>query len=68
MLIKCYVKGAVVGVNGGSVDANPYGSGTAEYADWRTGYWSGRDAAERMQEAKANPEGLTDRLDPQVLI
>ena len=55
MLIECYVKGAVVGVNDGTMDANPFEPATEAHADWLVGYHAGGTAAKRMR-GKRTPE------------
>lgn len=47
MLIECYVKGAVAGVNGETVDANPYVYETKSYDDWLVGHCAGVTAQRR---------------------
>jgi hypothetical protein len=49
MLIECYVKGAVVGVNDGTTDANPFEPATEAHTDWLVGYHAGGTAAKRMR-------------------
>ena len=52
MMIECYVKGAVNGVNGGSIDANPYEAETEAHTHWLTGHIAGGDAAKRRLQAR----------------
>lgn len=47
MLIECYVKGAVAGVNGETVDANPYVYETKSHDDWLVGHCAGVTAQRR---------------------
>jgi ribosome modulation factor len=49
MLIKCYVEGAVAGVNGETVDANPYDYKTKSHDDWLAGHSNGVIAEKRRR-------------------
>ena len=68
MLIKCYVKGAVAGVRGDTIDANPHPRWSQEHGDWLVGHEAGVVAEARRLAAffakRASPAETSSESDP----
>ena len=63
MMLVAYVKGAVTGVNCGSVHDNPYAPTDQAFRDWLVGYRAGIDAERRGRALQAGAGEALDKTD-----